>query len=56
MMNEKLISVMKIIRFLRLHKGHGNKDKDISITMKKICDKSLLKPLIILFQNYFKWS
>ena len=23
---------------------------------EKICDKSLVKPLIILFQNYFKWS
>ena len=39
----------KIIRSLNIHKAHGH--DDISIRMIKICDKSLLKPLTILFQN-----
>ena len=41
--------VLKIIRSLNIHKAHGY--DDISIRMIKICDKSLLKPLIILFKN-----
>ena len=40
---------LKIIRSLNIHKAHGH--DDISIRMIKICDKSLLKPLTILFQN-----
>ena len=52
-------SKTKIFRFQRSrnseknksikHKAHGY---DISIRMVKICDKSLLKPLILLFKNY----
>ena len=41
--------ILKIIRALNIHKAHGH--DDISIRMIKICDKSLLKPLIFLFQN-----
>ena len=41
--------VLKIIRSLNIHKAHGY--DDISIRMIKICDKLLLKPLIILFKN-----
>ena len=41
--------ILKIIRPLNIHKVHGH--DDISIRMIKICDKSLLKPLTILFQN-----
>ena len=37
--------VLKIIRSLNIRKAHGY--DDISIRMIKICDKSLLKPLII---------
>ena len=40
---------LKIIRSLNIYKAHGH--DDISIRMIKICDKSLLKPLTILFQN-----
>ena len=40
---------LKIIRSLNIHKAHGH--DDISIRMIKICDKSLLKPITILFQN-----
>ena len=40
---------LKMIRSLNIHKAHGH--DDISIRMIKICDKSLLKPLTILFQN-----
>ena len=40
---------LKIIRSLNIHKAHGH--DDISIRMVKVCDKSLLKPLTILFQN-----
>ena len=35
--------ILKIIRALNQHKGHGY--DDISIRKMKICDKSLLKPL-----------
>ena len=48
---EKLI---KIIRNLNVHKAHGH--DDISIRMIKICDKSILKPLIVLFENSTKSS
>ena len=46
--------ILKIIRALNIHKAHGH--DDISIRMIKICDKSLLKPLILLFQNSAKLS
>ena len=41
--------ILKIIRALNTHKAHGH--DGISIRMIKICDKSILKPLIPLFQN-----
>ena len=41
--------ILKIIRALNINKAHGH--DDISIRMIKICDKSLLKPLTILFKN-----
>ena len=41
--------ILKIIRALDINKAHGH--DDISIRMIKICDKSLLKPLTILFKN-----
>ena len=44
--------ILKIIRALNIHKAHGH--DDISIRMIKICDESLLKPLILLFQNSSK--
>ena len=46
--------ILKIIRALNPQKAHGY--DDISIRMIKICDKSLLKPLIILFKNSTKSS
>ena len=46
--------ILKIIRALNIHEAHGH--DDISIRMIKICDKSLLKPLTILFQNSTKSS
>ena len=46
--------ILKIIRALNIHKAHCH--DDISIRMIKICDKSLLKFLIILFQNSTKSS
>ena len=45
--------IFKIIRALSTHKAH---DPDISIRMIKICDKPLLKPWILLFQNAAKLS
>ena len=42
-------NILKITRALNIHKDHGH--DDISIRMIKICDKSLLKPLILLFEN-----
>ena len=46
--------ILKIIRSLNIHKAHGH--DDISIRMVKICDKSLLKPLILLFKYATKLS
>ena len=37
--------ILKIIRALNIHKAHGH--DDIFIRMIKICDKSLLKPLML---------
>ena len=44
--------ILKIIRAINIYKAHD----DISIRMMKICDKSLTKPLIILFKNSTKSS
>ena len=41
--------ILKIIRALNINKAHGH--DDISTSMIKICNKSLLKPLTILFKN-----
>ena len=46
--------LIKIIRNLNVHKAHGH--DDISIRMIKICDKSIIKPLILLFKNSTKSS
>ena len=37
--------ILKIIRALNMHKAHGR--DDITIEMIKLCDKLLLKPLIL---------
>ena len=47
-------NVLTIIRALNIYKAHSH--DDISIRMIKICDKSLLKPLILLFENSTKSS
>ena len=41
--------ILKIIRALDIQKAHGH--DNISIRMKKFCEKSLLKTIILLFQN-----
>ena len=46
--------ITKIIRALNVNKAYGC--DDISIRMIEICDKSLLKPLILLFENSIKDS
>ena len=46
-------NVLKIIRALNIYKTY---DHDISIRIIKICDKLLLKPLILLFENSTKSS
>ena len=46
--------ILKIIRALNIHKDHGH--GDISIRMIQVCDRTLLKPLIIIFQNSVKYS
>ena len=46
--------ILKIIRALNMNKAHGH--NDISSRMIKICDESLLKPLLILFKNSLKLS
>ena len=44
--------LLQIIRALNINKAHGY--DNISIRMIKICDRSLLKPLNILFRNSVK--
>ena len=44
--------LLQIIRALNINKAHGY--DNISIRMIKICDRSLLKPLNILFRNWVK--
>ena len=46
--------LIKIIRNLNVHIAHGH--DDISIRIIKIFDKSILKPLILLFENSSKSS
>ena len=46
------VKIVTIKRALNIHKAHGH--DDISITMIKICDKLLLKTVILLFQNSFQ--
>ena len=46
--------LLQIIRALNINKAHGH--DVISIRMNKICDKSLLKPLTVLFRNSIKSS
>ena len=46
--------LLQIIRALNINKGHGH--DDIFIRMIKICDRSLLKPLIVLIRNSIKPS
>ena len=46
--------ILKIIRTLNVNKTHGH--DGISIRMIKIYDKSISKPLLILFQNSIKLS
>ena len=45
----KEVEILKIIIALNINMAHGY--DDISIRMTKICNKSLLKPLILLFKN-----
>ena len=46
--------IIKIIKNLNLHRAHSH--DDISIRMIKICNKSVLNPLILLFKNSTKSS
>ena len=46
--------LLKIIRALNIHKAHGH--DDISIRMIKICDKSLIKPLMLIFKKSIRSS
>ena len=46
--------LLQIIRALNINKAHDH--DDISIRMIKICDRSLLKPLIVLLRNSIKSS
>ena len=43
---------LQIIRALNINKAHGH--DDISVRMIKVCDRLLLKPLILLFRNSIK--
>ena len=45
--------ILKRIRALNIHNVHGH--DDISIRMIQICDRTLLNPLSIIFQNSVKY-
>ena len=45
--------LLLIIRALNINKSHGH---DISIRMIKICDKSLIKPLMLVFKKSIRSS
>ena len=42
-------NVLKLIRSLDVNKSHGF--DNISVRMLKLCDTSIIKPLVIIFQN-----
>ena len=42
--------IYKIIKTLDINKAHGH--DEVSIRMLKLCDKSIVKPLSIIFNNY----
>ena len=44
--------ILKLTRASNIQKAHGH--DDISIKMIKICDKSFLEQLVLLFQNPIK--
>ena len=46
--------LLLIIRALNINKAHGH--DDISIRMIKICDKSLIKPLMLIFKKSIRSS
>ena len=46
--------LLKIIRALNINKAHGH--DDISIRMIRICDKSLIKPLTLIFKKSIRSS
>ena len=48
------MKILKLIKSLNVHRPHGH--DDVCIRMIRMCDKSLVKPLIILFQNSVKSS
>ena len=41
--------ILKILRALEINKAHGH--DEISVRMLKLCDKSIITPLSLLFQN-----
>ena len=45
--------LLKIIKALNINKAHGH---DISIRMIRICDKSLIKPLMLIFKKSIRSS
>ena len=46
--------LLKMIRALNINKAHGH--DDISIRMIKICDKSFIKPLMLIFKKSIRSS
>ena len=46
--------LLEIIRALNINKAHGH--DDISIRMIRICDKSLIKPLMLIFKKSIRSS
>ena len=45
---------LKIIRAININKAHGH--DDVSIRMIRICDKSLIKPLMLIFKKSIRLS
>ena len=46
--------VLQLIRSLDSEKAHGC--DEISVAMIEICDTSIVEPLCLIFEEFFKWA
>ena len=49
LLNFKDDDILRLIRFLKIHKAHGH--DEISIHIIKVCDSAIVKSLLLIFKN-----